>query len=101
LLLTTAAALVALLAAHALITRLRFVPAVRRNVDKPVRVLIRDGRVQRHELRRSLTEDDLTSLLLRHGHRSPDTVCLAVFEPRGALSILSSPDPPAGGTAHE
>jgi hypothetical protein len=85
--LTAAAALVALLAAQALITRLRFLPAVRRIVDKPARVLIRDGQVQRREVRRcGLTDDDLASLLRRQGHLSPDSVRLAVFEPRGALS---------------
>ncbi len=44
--LTGAAALVALLATHSAVTRLRFVPPVGRLVDPPLRILIRDGHVK-------------------------------------------------------
>ena len=50
--LTGAAALVTLLIAHAVVSRLRFLPGMARLVDPPVRTLIRDGQVQRANLRR-------------------------------------------------
>ena len=50
--LTGAAALVTLLIAYAVVSRLRFLPGMARLVDPPVRTLIRDGQVQRANLRR-------------------------------------------------
>jgi uncharacterized membrane protein YcaP (DUF421 family) len=92
--LTGAAAILALIAAHALIARLRFVARLRRLVDPPVRVLIRDGQIDHRNLRRSgLTRTDLDSVLREHGHLSPDTIRLAVFEEKGSVSILPSHDP--------
>lgn len=89
--LTGAAALLTLILAHAAVTRLRFVPAVRRMVDPPLRVLIRDGEVDERNLRRSgLTRSDLDAVLRQHGHESPADVHLALFEEKGAVSVLTA-----------
>ena len=87
---TGAAALLALIAAHAVVTRLRFVPPLRRAVDPPVRVLIH-GQINEHNLRRcGLTHTDLDAILRRNGHTSPDDVGLALFEEKGCVSVLSA-----------
>ena len=87
--LVATAALVALLGAHALVARLRFLPGLARVIDKPVRVLVRDGQVQHRELRRcGLTDDDLASLLRQHGH--PDAATVAPGAVRAARRRLSA-----------
>jgi uncharacterized membrane protein YcaP (DUF421 family) len=89
--LTGAAALLTLILAHAGVTRLRFIPALRRMVDPPLRVLIRDGKVDERNLRRSgLTRTDLDAVLRQHGHESPADVHLALFEEKGAVSVLTA-----------
>jgi uncharacterized membrane protein YcaP (DUF421 family) len=50
--LAATAALVSLWLAHAGLARLRFIPAVRKLIDPPPHVLIRDGRIDRRNLRR-------------------------------------------------
>lgn len=88
--LTGTAALLTLLAGHAAISRLRYLPWVRRLVDPPLLVLIRDGQVDRRNLRRcGMTGTDLDAVLRQHGHTSPDRIHLAIFETKGAVSILS------------
>jgi uncharacterized membrane protein YcaP (DUF421 family) len=88
--LTGAAALFALLAAHAAVTRLRFVPVIGRLIDPPLRILIRDGRIDRRNLRRcGLTDSDLEAVLRQHGYHSPAAIHLAIFEARGGVSVLS------------
>mgnify|MGYP001547341182 CR=1 FL=1 len=88
--LTGAAALVALIVTHAVVARMRFVPALRKLVDPPLRVLIRDGRVDERNLRRcGLTRSDLDAVLRQHGHQSVETVRLALFEEKGAVSVLA------------
>ncbi|GLX01522.1 YetF domain-containing protein [Microtetraspora sp. NBRC 16547] len=87
--LTGAAALVSILVGHAAVTRLRFLPGVRRLVDPPLRILIHDGHVNRRNLRRcGLTEADLDAVLRQHGHHSAAGIHLAIFEARGAVSVL-------------
>lgn len=87
--LTGAAALLTVLVVHSAVARLRFIPAVRRLVDPPLRVLIQDGQVSRRNLRRcGLTDADLAAILRQHGHTVPDDVHLAVFEAKGAVSVL-------------
>lgn len=87
--LSAATALVCLLLTHAVLARLRFVPRIRRFIDPPPRVLIRGGKVDHRNLRRcGLTDVDLQAALRQHGLRSPDTVGLAVFEAKGAISVL-------------
>jgi uncharacterized membrane protein YcaP (DUF421 family) len=95
--LNATAALICLLVTHAVIARLRFIPAIRRFIDPPLKVLIRDGNVDRRNLRRcGLTTADLEAVLRQHGYGSSDRIHLAVFEAKGAISILrscgSSPD---------
>jgi uncharacterized membrane protein YcaP (DUF421 family) len=87
--LTATAALVCLLVTHAALTRLRFVPGVQRIIDPPLRVLIRDGRVDRRSLRRcGLTPADLEAVLRQHGHHDAERIHLAIFESKGAISVL-------------
>jgi uncharacterized membrane protein YcaP (DUF421 family) len=99
--LTGTAALLALLAAHAAITRLRLLPGISRLVDPPLRILIRDGQINRRNLRRcGLTEGDLDAVLRQQGHLSPADVHLAVYEARGVVSVLPHPPAaPASGTS--
>jgi uncharacterized membrane protein YcaP (DUF421 family) len=86
------AALICLLITHAVLARLRFIPWIRRFIDPPLKVLIRDGNVDRRNLRRcGLTAADLEAVLRQHGHKNSDRIHLAVFEAKGAISILMSP----------
>ncbi len=88
--LTGTAALLTLIAAHAVVARLRFIPSMRRLVDPPVRVLIRDGQPDEANLKRSkMTRSDLDAVLREHGHQSPAHIRLAVFESKGTVSIFS------------
>jgi uncharacterized membrane protein YcaP (DUF421 family) len=82
-------ALICLLVAHAVLARLRFIPGIRRFIDPPLKVLIRNGHVDRRNLRRcGLTIADLEAVLRQHGHESADRIHLAIFEAKGAISIL-------------
>ncbi|WP_202284847.1 DUF421 domain-containing protein [Mycobacterium paraintracellulare] len=91
--LTGAAALLALIAAHDTVARLRFIPWLRRLVDPPVRVLIRDGQLDRPNLRRcGLTDEDLDAILRQHGHRRPDEIRLALLETKGVVSVFADAD---------
>jgi uncharacterized membrane protein YcaP (DUF421 family) len=89
--LTGAAALLTLIAAHAAVARLRFIPWLRRLVDPPVRVLIREGRLDQPNLQRSrLTGADLDAILRQHGYESPREVRLAILESKGTVSVFSA-----------
>jgi uncharacterized membrane protein YcaP (DUF421 family) len=91
--LTGSAALLALIAAHDIVARLRFIPWVRRLVDPPVRVLIRDGQLNEPNLRRcKITRADLDAILRQHGHRTPADVGLALFETKGVVSVFAEAD---------
>jgi uncharacterized membrane protein YcaP (DUF421 family) len=82
-------ALISLLLTHRALARLRFIPAVEKLIDPPLHVLIRDGRVDRRNLRRcGLTTADLQSVLRQHGQCNVGNVHLAVFEAKGAISIV-------------
>ncbi|MCV7089055.1 DUF421 domain-containing protein [Mycobacterium interjectum] len=90
--LTGAAALLALIAAHDIVARLRFIPWVRRLVDPPVRVLVRDGELDVTNLRRCrLTHEDLAAILRQHGYQTPRDVRLALFETKGVVSVFANP----------
>ncbi len=92
--LTGTAALLTLIAAHDLVARLRLIPWVRRLVDPPVRVLIRDGQVDAANLKRCrLTRGDLDAALRQHGQQTAADVRLAVFETKGVVSVFSNADP--------
>jgi uncharacterized membrane protein YcaP (DUF421 family) len=87
--LTATAALLALLLAHGMVTRLRFIPWVRRLVDPPVRTLIRDGQIDDANLRRcGLTRADLNAVLRQHGYEDPADIRLALFEAKGTISVF-------------
>ena len=84
------AALVTLIVAHHLITfgRARS-ERVKRWVERRPRVVLRDGQVLPHELRREhLTEDDLICKLREHDVHSLDEVELVVVEAKGGFSVL-------------
>ena len=98
--LSGSAALLAVLAVHAVVVRLRYFKPVRRVVDPPPVILIRHGRVDHQALRRSgMTEDDLAALLRQQNHTSPEAISLAVLEPRGEVSILAGADDPSARPA--
>jgi uncharacterized membrane protein YcaP (DUF421 family) len=87
--LAATAALISLLLTHGALARLRFIPAVRKLIDPPLHVLIRDGCIDRRNLRRcGLTTADLQAVLRQHGQCNADNVHLAVFEAKGAVSIV-------------
>jgi uncharacterized membrane protein YcaP (DUF421 family) len=91
--LSASIALVSLLITHALLARLRFIPRLRRLIDPPPRILIRDGKIIERNVRRcGLTQADLQALLRQHGHHNPDRVRLAVFEAKGVVSVLAADD---------
>lgn len=90
--LTGASALVALLVAHNLVSRLRFLPGVSRVTDPPRLVLVRNGEVVAHNLRRSgITDADLEVLLRERGAPLIAEIALAVLEPRGAITLVLEP----------
>lgn len=91
--LSASVALISLLVTHALLARLRFFPRLRRVIDPPQRILIRNGEVIERNLSRcGLTPADLQSLLRQRGHCDPNRVRLAIFEAKGAVSIFSADD---------
>lgn len=85
------AAIVALLVFHRLLSLLQLRSGlVRRMVEQPPIVLIRDGRVHDDALARAdLTEGDLATLLREQGVPSIDDVRLSVMETRGVVSVIS------------
>lgn len=87
--LSGAVTLVAILAAHALITWVRLRPAGRRLIEKGPVVVAAKGRVLTGNLHRvGMTRADLDALLREHGMGEVDAVHLAVLEGRGRLSVL-------------
>ncbi|WP_433634836.1 DUF421 domain-containing protein [Nocardia sp. CA-120079] len=92
-------ALVCLLATHAVLARLRLIPALCQFIDPPLMVLISDGKVNLRNLRRcGLTARDLEAVLRQHGHPNADRVHLAIFEAKGAISVLPTGTVPAAAT---
>ncbi|MBX7450378.1 DUF421 domain-containing protein [Mycolicibacterium sp. 3033] len=85
-----AAALLTLIAAHGLVSRLRFFDGIRRLVDPPVRVLISNGQLDHRNMRRAgITRADIDAILRQHGLRDPSEVDLALFEAKGSVSVFS------------
>jgi uncharacterized membrane protein YcaP (DUF421 family) len=84
------AALVTLLVVHHAVTFARArSPRLKRWVERPPRVLLRDGEVLTDALRREhLTEDDLMRKLREHDVHTLDEVELVVLEAKGGFSIL-------------
>jgi uncharacterized membrane protein YcaP (DUF421 family) len=84
-------ALLCLLATHAVLARLRLIPALCRFIDPPLMVLISDGEVNRRNLRRcGLTAADLEAALREHGYPNADGIHLAILEAKGAISVLGA-----------
>ena len=58
--------------------------------------------VDRGALRRcGLTGADLAAILRQHGHQGPHDVHLAIFEVKGAVSVLPRTPPPTRGIVEE
>ncbi|MBC5800934.1 MAG: DUF421 domain-containing protein [Candidatus Eremiobacteraeota bacterium] len=84
-----AVTLIAILAAHALLTRLRYHGTIAALVDHPPRLLVVHGRVKESQMRRSgLTRGDLFALLRGHDVHALADVRYAIFEHRGTLSVV-------------
>ncbi len=83
------ATLVAVLVAHACVTRLRQFPGVAHLLDHAPRLLVVRGRVLDEELLRcGLTLADLHGLLRRQGVAELGEVRFAIFEQRGHVSVI-------------
>lgn len=86
-----AIALLTLSIAHRAVSWLRMsrYGLVRRLIDHPPAVLVRDGALCEDELRRSrLTPDDLLSALRSRGIIELTDVRLAIFESKGSLTVI-------------
>ncbi len=85
------AALLCLMAVHAVVARLRLIPALCRFIDPPLMILISDGEVNQRNLRRcGLTRADLDAVLREHGHPNADRIHLAILEAKGAISVQTA-----------
>jgi uncharacterized membrane protein YcaP (DUF421 family) len=99
--LTATAGLVCLLLTHAVVARLRFVPILRKLIDPPLQVLIRDGAIDLRNVRRcGLTKTDMDAVLRQHGLLRTDDVHLAIFEAKGVISVVPAEARPARGSDH-
>ncbi len=84
-----AATLVALLAAHRCVSRLRRFPSVSHLVERAPRLLVAHGKVLDHELRRcGMTEGDLRGLLRQRGVGELHEARFVVLERRGQISVI-------------
>ncbi|GLX95440.1 YetF domain-containing protein [Herbidospora sp. NBRC 101105] len=89
-----AAALVTLLLAHLAVVHLRFMPGIRHLADPSPRVLVHDGKILQPALRRcGMTRSDLDVVLRQRGVADLTAVRLAVFEPNGAISLITRAEP--------
>lgn len=91
-----ATAILALIAMHHLLGRLRLtVPTLRRLLDRRPQVVAVDGSPLDEALRRShLTEDDLLAALRERGVRRLDQAAVVVLESTGRCSVLLKDDKP-------
>ena len=95
-----AATLVALLAAHRCVSRLRRFPSVAHLVEHAPRLLVAHGQVLDHELRRcGMTRNDLYGLLRQRGIGELSEARFVVLERRGQVSVIRSGG--AGGAEPE
>jgi uncharacterized membrane protein YcaP (DUF421 family) len=87
------ATLVAILVAHRVVVRLRYIPGMTRLVDGSPVVIVAEGVTQERALRRcGMTTGDLTSLLRQKGIGALDEVRFAIVEPRGQVSVIRRTD---------
>ncbi len=95
-----AVTLVTILAAHAILTRLRYQPRLAALIDHPPRLLVVHGQVQERQMRKSgLTRGDLFALLRARDIHTLDEVRYVIFEQRGMVSVVrqqGSPGEPDG-----
>lgn len=86
---TGAAALLTLVAAHRVVSLLRFPPRLRKLFDHPVRVLVSDGSLCLTQLRKcGLTENDVFAHLRQKGVGELDELKYLLYESRGQLTIV-------------
>lgn len=84
-----AVALVTILVLHQLASLLRFHPGLNKLTDHRVRVLVVDGQLRRHQLRRSgLTDNDLYAELRLRGVFDLDLVRYALYETKGGITVV-------------
>lgn len=84
-----ATTLAAILAAHALITRLRHLKPVAALTDHPPRILVTEGAIHKRELRRSgITQADLESMLRQRNIYDLSQVKYVILEQRGRISVV-------------
>ncbi|MDN5760773.1 MAG: DUF421 domain-containing protein [Microlunatus sp.] len=87
-------ALVAILAAHQLVSKLRFQPLFTHLTDHRVRILVANGQLQRRELSRTgVTETDLFAELRLRGVFDLAAVHFVLYETKGGLTVVSGDDP--------
>ncbi|MDQ6649471.1 MAG: DUF421 domain-containing protein [Actinomycetota bacterium] len=83
------ATLVTILAAHAVITRLRYISVLAGAIDHTPRLLVSRGKVLDRQMRRSgLTQADLEGLLRQRNFRDLSEVRYVIFEQRGNISVV-------------
>lgn len=88
-LLSGAVALIALVAAHRLLSLLRLRPAVGKLLDHRVRVLVGHGQVDRSQLRVcGLTDDDLFAQLRERGVFDLGAVRYVLYEAKGGITVV-------------
>lgn len=81
--------LVVILAAHALITRLRYLKPVSGLIDHAPRLLVAEGKILKRELRRSgFTNADLEGMLRQRNLHDISQVQYVIFEQRGKISVI-------------
>jgi len=84
-----AATLVAVLAAHGCVSRLRRFPSVAHLLERAPRLLVAHGEVLDRELRRcGMTEGDLRALLRQRGVGDMSEARFVVLERRGQISVI-------------
>ncbi|WP_182899089.1 DUF421 domain-containing protein [Microbispora sp. H10830] len=99
--LTGAAALLTVIAVHAVVTQVRLRSPSPHWFDHKPRILVDAGEIQRGQLRRcGLTEPDLYVILRQHGVASLSSVRYVIFEPKGAVSVVTK-DRPVGDVTRQ
>jgi uncharacterized membrane protein YcaP (DUF421 family) len=69
-------------------------PRVARLINGPVRVLVRDGRVDERQMRRAhVSREHLLASLRMHGHERIEDIRLASLERSGAISFVFASPP--------
>jgi len=88
---TGAVALLTIVAAHRLLSVLRFTPLLGKLVDHRIRILVVDGHVRRRHLRLcGLTDNDLFAELRLRGVFELTAVRYVLYESKGGLSIVGA-----------